>query len=445
MAETKPYASSLKTKAIAIFSVADESKPYANITNLVTHYYHMEDILYPAYEARMVLVDNATNLISSMPIQGNERVVVEVEDTFNETYTYEYRVWTVANRYTADRKQVYTLGLISAEGLNNEGIRLTKGESGNISDVVKRLITNNLYGSSSKSIANEEIEVEETKNACKFIPRRQSPFTVIRSLCTKGVPKTKNNKKGSAGYLFFQTRRGFNFKSFDKLVSKEPINNDKSTWFYYSMGKRDNESAYLIQEIKYNSEIDLLKKLREGAFSNVSCYFNINTGKYEESVYSMEERWNEMEHLGSQTKLPKGSSDLSKFPTRILSSVVNDEFWYNGTESAATDPKNQIKDYQPFYLQQSIGRANIAFNQQLTISVTGHLEFCAGDCIELRMPNQQAEVLKEDGDIWDPENSGTFLVKRVTHQFHVTGDQVYSVLELIRDSYGIKLKESKVK
>ena len=127
MTETKPYASSLKTKAIAIFSVDDESKPYANITNLVTHFYHIEDIMSPAYEGRLVIVDTGASIISSMPIQGNEKVTIEVEDTFNTTYTYEYRVWTVANRQSADRKQVYTLGLISPEGLQNESVKVAQG------------------------------------------------------------------------------------------------------------------------------------------------------------------------------------------------------------------------------------------------------------------------------------------------------------------------------
>tara|TARA_B100000475_G_C15005363_1_gene318105 strand:- start:112 stop:1422 length:1311 start_codon:yes stop_codon:yes gene_type:complete len=436
MTETKPYASSLRTKAIAIFSVDDETKPYANITKLVSHFYHIEDIMSPAYEGRLIVVDNATSLISSMPIQGNEKVTIEVEDTFDNTYTYTYRVWTVANRQNADRKQVYTLGLISEEGLLNERMKVAQAiEGDNITSVVGKLVQDNF------DVEITEGSFEETQNGCKLIPRRQSPFSVIRTLQTQAIPR---KKKQTAGFVFFQTREGFNFRSFDGLVADYP-EIPKNEWFYYSMGKRDEESANLIQEISYIDEIDMMKKLREGSYSSLSCYFNINTGKYEESVYSMEKEWTKMEHLGSQTKLPQGSIDRSKTPTRVLSSVVNNEFWYNGTQSAAIEGENRVKDYSSSFIQQSIARAGLMFNQHLNISTTGHLELCAGDCIEIRIPSQQAEVLKEGGDTWDPEHSGTFLVKRVTHQFHVTGDLVYSVLELIRDSYGIKNKETKVK
>ena len=435
MTETKPYASSLSTKAIAIFKVGEDEKPYANITNLVSHFYHMEDIMSPAFEGRMVVVDNATSLVSSMPIQGNEKVTVELEDTFNNTYTYTYRVWTVANRVSADRKQIYTLGLISEEGLLNEKITLEMGVSGSGSLIVDKIVEDNFN--------TEVVNSEKSMYSVKIIPKRQTPFSLIRSIQTKTVPSIPNNKKGTAGFLFWQTRDGFNFRSFDGLIlDNEDI--PENEWFYYTMGKRDDSSSNIIQEIAYINEIDLMKKLREGSYSSRACYFNINTGKYRESVYSIDRVWKEMEHLGSQTQLPKGSVERASLPTRVMSALVSNEFWYSGGGSAAGDDSNNLKDYQDLYLQQAIARTGLMFNQHLKISITGHLEIQAGDCIEVRMPSQESEVLKGDGDTWDPEHSGTFLVKRVTHQCHIAGDQAYSVLELIRDSYGIKNKESKV-
>jgi len=435
MTEIKPYASSLSTKAIAIFKVGEDNKPYANITNLVTHFYHMEDIMSPAFEGRMVIVDNSLSLVSRMPIQGNEKVTVEVEDTFNETYTYTYRVWTVANRVSADRKQIYTLGLISEEGLMNEKITLEMQESGNISSMVDKIVSENFD--------TEVVNNEKTKNWAKLIPKRQSPFSLIRSLQTKAVPSTSKNKKGTAGFLFWQTRDGFNFRSFDGLIlDNEDI--PEGDWFYYAMGKTEEPTSNAIQEVAYVSEIDLMKKLREGSYSSRACYFNINTGKYKESVYKLDQVWEQMEHLGSQTQLPKGSVERASLPTRVMSSLVSNEFWYSGGNSAAADQTNQLKDYQGIYLQQAIARTGLMFNQHLKISLTGHLEIQAGDCIEVRMPSQEHEGLKTKEGSWDPEHSGTFLVKRVTHQCHIAGDQAYSVLELIRDSYGIKNKESKV-
>ena len=60
----------------------------------------------------------------------------------------------------------------------------------------------------------------------------------------------------------------------------------------------------------------------------------------------------------------------------------------------------------------------------------------------IRDSNQVPDEEKEE--VWDPEHSGTYLIKNLNHQFNIPGRSVYTVLELIRDSYGIKDQESKV-
>ena len=71
--------------------------------------------------------------------------------------------------------------------------------------------------------------------------------------------------------------------------------------------------------------------------------------------------------------------------------------------------------------------------------MTGHLELCAGDKIEVRIPNQVPDEPKEEKEenVSDPEHSGTYLVKRLNHLFNIPSKGVYTVLELVRDSTGI--------
>ena len=153
--------------------------------------------------------------------------------------------------------------------------------------------------------------------------------------------------------------------------------------------------------------------------------------------------------MGSQTKLGSGQKTLSEFPSRIMSTIVNHETQYMGSKVASNEDKhggdgdNSYPDWQKQFLTQGIARLGILFNQELTISLTGHLELCAGDKVEVRIPNQMPD--DEKRPVWDPEHSGTYLIKKLNHQFNIPGKSVYTVLELIRDSYGIKDQESKVK
>lgn len=456
----KPYASSFKTKQIAIWKAGEENgQPYANLLAMCTHFQYHEDIFYPAYGATAVVIDNQENLISSMPIQGFEKVVLEVEDTEGNDYSYEFRVWKVTNRSSTDRKQIYTLCLISVEGLINEGMRVNTIQTGTPTEIVSKLLREKL------GVSPSQIFAQESEGRIKMLPAKKTPFAVIRSLQSKTVAKKAPSKKtskpgaaassstttsdvgsgaqkakGTAGFLFFQKRTGFVYKSIDELSSTDttPVVGDKYIW---SPGKTDVESTYKIQEVIFGQEIDMMKKLREGTYSSIVHYLDINTGKYEEFVYSLKDTWDDMVHMGSQTKLPVGQASLSEYPSRVMSTLVNNECWYSGTEVATE--KSEYLDRQKDYLSQGISRLGLMFNQVLTISITGHLELSAGDKIEIRIPNQKQEKDREK-EVWDPEHSGTYLIKKLNHQFDIPGQNVYTVLELIRDSYGIKDKESKV-
>ena len=79
---SKPYASSCEIKQIALYK-ANEEKAYANILNMALFIQYHESILWPAYGATLVVVDNGENLISSMPITGFEKVVFGMYQPFS--------------------------------------------------------------------------------------------------------------------------------------------------------------------------------------------------------------------------------------------------------------------------------------------------------------------------------------------------------------------------
>jgi len=87
-------------------------------------------------------------------------------------------------------------------------------------------------------------------------------------------------------------------------------------------------------------------------------------------------------------------------------------------------------------LVQSISRAGTLFNQQLAISVTGNLDLRVGQKIEVKIPNMVPEDSKEELGSFDPENSGIYLIRKLNHQFDRPSRSVYTVLDLIRDSWG---------
>ena len=473
----KNYATSFDIIQIALYAVVNDAKPYVNLSgDMCKQFQYYEDIMWPSYAATMVIEDSAENIISNMPIQGFEKVVIEVDDLTetgenNGRYTYEFRVWNISNRINVSRRQVYTLSLLSREVLRNEGIVVNKKLSDTTSGIAKKILEDYL------DVEPTNMDIEASTTNMVILPTKKSPYTVIKSLLPKTISEkisknieTANNSDdasdnksdvsdpeatkgtGTAGYLFFQTNRGFVFRSIDSLIStdKDKFNGKPvvGSPFYWQPAKLNNPSLNRIQEIVFGQEFDMIKKLREGHFSSVVCSFNINTLTYKEQKYSLKDTWNDMAHLGSQTILPKGQRELSEFPTRVMSTILDNEVFNQDPKIASVedggDGSHRYQDLQLHYLSQGLARAGLLFNQQLTISITGHLELCAGDKIEIKIPDQSAEAAKETA--YDTEHSGTYLIKQVNHQFNM-GDSrtVYTVLDLIRDSQGIKDQESKVK
>ena len=473
----KNYATSFDIIQIALYAVVNDAKPYVNLSgDMCKQFQYYEDIMWPSYAATMVIEDSAENIISNMPIQGFEKVVIEVDDLTetgenNGRYTYEFRVWNISNRINVSRRQVYTLSLLSREGLRNEGIVVNKKLSDTTSGIAKKILEDYL------DVEPTNMDIEASTTNMVILPTKKSPYTVIKSLLPKTISEkisknieTANNSDdasdnksdvsdpeatkgtGTAGYLFFQTNRGFVFRSIDSLIStdKDKFNGKPvvGSPFYWQPAKLNNPSLNRIQEIVFGQEFDMIKKLREGHFSSVVCSFNINTLTYKEQKYSLKDTWNDMAHLGSQTILPKGQRELSEFPTRVMSTILDNEVFNQDPKIASVedggDGSHRYQDLQLHYLSQGLARSGLLFNQQLTISITGHLELCAGDKIEIKIPDQSAEAAKETA--YDTEHSGTYLIKQVNHQFNM-GDSrtVYTVLDLIRDSQGIQDQESNVK
>ena len=114
--EDLQYASSFKPKKVTITSVSGDEKV---ITDLVQNFYYFENITMPTLEAIAVISDSGGNLIASLPIQGYEDIEITLEGQDEEEIVYNFKVYRVFDRFSADRVQVYKLGMISKEALIN--------------------------------------------------------------------------------------------------------------------------------------------------------------------------------------------------------------------------------------------------------------------------------------------------------------------------------------
>ena len=456
-----------RLKSVRVFP-NDGRKPF-EVRQLVNSFAYVESITSPYLAANMVVVDSG-GLLSGMPIQGGENVEVSVQtNSSEEPIDYKLVIWTVGNRFVRQQKQAYTIGLVSPEALINEVARVNKPLSGNPESIVKNLLMNVLK-------TQKELYSEPSKFETKFIPNRRRPFDLISTLAVKSVSpqgtytstnssntnQSEQQVKGTGGFFFWESKRGYNFFAVDslcadkdsKLKSKKL---DVESWGPYieRLGNQDDgaDERFVIYESAFASEINLLESLRKGKYSSMMVFFNHSTGQYEEYVYKIKDSYDNMAHLGGQegiTLIPSNQIELSDYPTRIMSVFLDHESWYNEAKPASPDPKDggtdptKFADWQKFYAAQSVARYQLLNNQKCTIVVPGNPQICAGDKIDIRLinklPGNQARK-----DPYDPESSGLYLIDEVTHNYDTTSGtngKFTTTLRLMRDSYGLKDRPS---
>ena len=292
-----------------------------------------------------------------------------------------------------------------------------------------------------------------------MIANRRRPFDIIAKLLSKSVsPKTQyglsnnDNKnkseqqvKGSAGFFFWETIRGYNFFSIDALCDVPKIDENgniiegsqkfsaprltSESWGPYKEGVANQDAVadqrFLIENIAFSSEVDLMQSLRKGKYSSLMVFYNYSTGQYEEYVYKVKDSYDNMAHLGGQESIsliPTNQIELSDYPSRIMSVLLDHESWYNDPGIAnPEDPKakdpTKFADWQKYYAAQSTARAELLKNQEAVVQIPGNPQICAGDKIDLILVSKLSDALRSKEPI-DKESSGIYLINEATHTFN---------------------------
>lgn len=426
------------------------------IKKLVNTFSYVESVVSPFVAGTMSIVDSG-GLLNTLPIKGGEVVQISIlTSSSDEPVDYILHVWKIGNRYSKNQTQSYTLGLVSVEALNNEYLRIQRPLEGNMSDVVEDILTNDLK-------TTKDINKESTLFDAKMIATNKRPFDLISSLAVKGVPRTSSSSTagqnrsgrqsvtGTAGYFFWESKKGYNFYSVDTLLSgrgaeREPWGEYKEKIANVSDGKDDR---FIIIDAMFRSELDLLSSMRKGKYSSLMVFFNHSTGRYQEYHYNINETYDSMEHLGSQGRpdvptTSDGTKKISDYPTRVMTFFQDHETWYNGTGPASFEPKDgatqpsQFCDYSLRYAAQSAMRYELLKNQVATIVIPGNSNICAGDTINIKLINKLPNV-DQNSEPYDPESSGLYLIEEVTHTYDTTvstNGKFITTLRLMRDSYG---------
>ena len=415
----------------------------ADIKAGVVSFNYYEDVYSPMITAMVVVVNTGNviegddgkmqSLYNGLPLRGGERMTIKVagNSASNQGLVLENMyVGSIENVMIDAERETFTLRLVSREAITNETVRVGKRflPTTKISDSVEDICKNYLS-------TDKLYDVDETENPYGFYGNMRKPFTIMTMLASKSVPGNVSGRDATAGYFFFETQQGFRFKSIDSLIRNEPFDT-KYTYAPGIIDSNDGTKDFKILEFSTSKNQNLLENLERGAYCSHRIYLNPLTFEYTSSsqrIFKLDDYSGKIENLGEDIDvvLPslseKDSRTLASVPSRYVCGIL---------DIGTTDTKvSELGNADPARIHsQSMMRYNTLFTQILTMTIPLNTNLMAGDILECEFPRIDVEDRKEP----DQEQSGLYLIKKLTHFFNAEGS--YTKLQLCRDTDGRKAK-----
>ncbi len=399
-----------KCQLIANGSSLDEDYDITRGNPSINYY---ESVTSPSISMTVSFID-IDQMVSQEGITGGEMIDLEVIiPDFDQKFKIESKkqklvLNSVRDVVTSTNKQTATLEFVSDESLVNETCRVNKKFTGNVTQIVKELLQTEPKGIQTK----KEIKSDDAVNKYSFVGNLKRPFETIQWLCPKAQASSRN-----FGFLFFENRDGYHFKSVENLLKQDPE-------FLYQKPDRPTETDLRIIESRLNQSNDVGMNARMGMYSNKTVYIDLQNEAHEVIDFNVSE---------FKSKKPlKVIDTLKDKPTRMMFRILDQGALQSGAAKKEVEKRNELAVYQNL----SYIRNNLLFSQSLNISVPINPELRAGQVIEVQFP-LKSETKKDTTDRFGKEKdndiSGKYLIAELRH---VMGDGKSSTqLNLIRDLF----------
>jgi len=419
--------------------VTVDIKYYENIlSNAVT----LSAIITESGESEIEELGNK-GILDGLPIRGGEPATIIIEDHDGNKLSFKddskLYVNRVRNVIPGTQKDVYSLDFSSRELLANEQCRVVRRYDGKISDNVKKILEDNLSGD--VGIKTKKTITVDDSNSYNFIGNDRKPFYVCTWLASKAAPDGKS-KGGTAGYLFYETHDGYNFRSIDKLFEQKY----KKNYIFNNTADKPKEYDGKIISYDIDRDIDLQNNLLMGTYSNRSLFFDFYAMDYSIRDFNVDSSGPAKgKQGGSKDKAVHGGDDdidsvADEFrqPISRLMNRVKDV----GTLPSGKNIDEQLEQWkenpeQPTFdvediMVQSLMRYNQLFSIKINIMIAGDFSLRAGDLIHCEFP----ELSVDPNTQVNQRSGGIYMIASLCH--NITPRETYTSLTLVRDTFGRK-------
>ncbi len=405
-----------------------QTDKFVDLTNGLVRLMYYESVLQDTVRSEVVFADTGNSVdnksvLEGLPLVGTEDVELEFKDNNDTTLKINLNVNKVTQVNEESTASMIKLDLVSEEFLRNESgsSRLNVRFDGKISDHVRRILTDFLK-------TEKELDIEETNNNYNFIGNNRKPYYVMNWLSKASIPTVAGEKGKTGGFFFFETSKGFNFKSIDGLFKQK----QKKSLIYNLTTDLPAGYDTKVLDFQGDNPIPAQEKFKMGAygtrlvvFDPFNCFYEVIEQTANDTKDGTELAAKDLPKLND-----KFESD-SKF-TRTTYRLIDTGTLPSGTTQQQIDKSTEQNFELQKVMNQTLRRYNQLFTGMQTVTIPGDLNLHAGDVVFLDTPGLRAEK----GDELNKEYGGLYIIADLCH--YISPEETYTKLNLVRDSFGRK-------
>jgi len=449
------FAGDFRIKKCTIISyrkAPDSDKSFrVNVLPQLMSFSFVEDITSPFITGEIDLADT-NDIRTLLPLTGMERLelvaytpgqieTIHYEENLTDTL-YIYKIAKIKVGSGTGRQQIYRLYFTSREAYKNNTVRVSKAFSGPTENAVIELLEKTKYLNTTKPIY-----AEPSATNAKYVIPNLKPYAAIKFLADNTISKKYKN----AGYLFYETTRGFNFRSIESLMAMDgTMARPPSELYAIQPSKMRTEKGEIdiqkdlraVYDYSFVDAVNQLEEMNAGLFANRLVTNDIFNKKIETHDYDYFESFGDYYHTEysgeGEKSFTKWLKPFTKFD--ITGKTLGDlpmQKLMNLAQTAKTHNDYEFVPFKDTVPQRISQRAQMA-NFHLIMTVPGQTRINAGNIISFALPYQK-QVAHDEAQRLNPYYSGRYLILQLKHKFDVVNQKHQMNMRCVKDSVATDL------
>jgi len=430
-----------------------------NIQKLVVEMNIYESINKNSVSGTLVIVDSV-NLIGNLPIQGTERLSFKLAtpgthefDTIvdcSEETGHPMHIYKLTNKKQLNEGTCsYVLHFCSREFLRNLRTRVSEAFTGTIDQMVYKILTDENYLDSRRKLF-----YQATRNQDKLVVPNMRPFKAIQMLSNRAL--ADQTESSSAGYHFYQTTKGFHFRSFESMcVDSRGLHREVKQEFNYMpmnttpqlTGVNPHQNGQPVDKILHdltsveqytfiNNFHDVALNQAAGTYAHRVITHNIFNKSYKIDDYDYHRRFNQTKHTDEgrgfntaivDTPVDFDNKNVSEYPESRVTVQPTTQYAHGEDTGAFGIDVEQDGITEAARVSQ---KNSVVAGTKLKMTIKGQSYLQVGDVIRFNILS--VENRKDSEGKQDPHYSGRYIIENMRHR--VTNNEYIQVIECAKDS-----------